>query len=151
MIFFRRTFPPTLYLNSCLVEFSLSFPFWICFNLRCRMACQSGVYCRSNSMSRLKTNCPGVACNVLWYSKRIAQATFAKMSPQGSTGSKFMLSKSLVRSMSFMTPWILSTMAFACGVFTVIGLYFIPKSLIRRQKSFLNLLPLSHMHLTGRG
>ena len=102
-------------------------------------------------MSLPKTSWPGVASIVLWYKERTAQASSARMSPQGLTGSNSWLSRSWVRIISLMTPCTRSIMAFACGFLTVVGLYLIQKPSIRSLKSVLNLFPLSQTHRTGRG
>ena len=104
-----------------------------------------------NSMSRLKTNYVGEDCCVAWCVLQIAQATEVSMSLHGSTWSKVYFCGSLVRSMSPSTWWTHSSMAFACGFFTEVGVGFIAKSCKGGKKSFLNSVPLSKMTFLGRG
>ena len=53
----------------------------------------------SGSISLPKTNCPGVACNVIRYEHRNAYAIDEIISFHGSTASNVTLSRSLVLSM----------------------------------------------------
>ena len=65
--------------------FSLRLLTFIMSCLRCRIRAQSVFIWIGNSMSRPKTNCPGVASNVEWTVLRIAQHAAAfRMCPHGS-------------------------------------------------------------------
>ena len=55
------------------------------------------------------------------------------------------ISISAVRSMFMTTAWIRSSIAFACGFLTLVGLRFMPCESHRAQKGSLNSLPLSYI------
>jgi hypothetical protein len=55
------------------------------------------------------------------------------------------ISISAVRSMVITTAWIRSSIAFACGFLTLVGLRFMPYESQRARKWSLNSLPLSYI------
>ena len=115
------------------------------------MAIQSAMEGVSNNMSLPKTAAPGEDFSTIWYIEQIAQEAATKKSSNISADQVSCISRLAVRNMSVKTPCIRSSIVFACGFLTVVGLSSSPHDLHRAWKLSLNLLPLSYMIFLSLG
>ena len=95
----------------------------------------------SRSISRPKTNFPGVACIVILYDHCTAYAIEVRILLHGETVSNVTLARYLVLSMLLKNWWILSKIAFYCGFLIVVHVGLTETYLINEMDFLLNLDP----------
>ncbi len=88
----------------------------------------------SNHMSVPNTAVPCDDFSTVWYVEQIAHAALTRKSSIISASTVSCMSKLDVRNMSVKTPWIRSSIAFACGFLIVVGLCLSPYESHRDSK-----------------
>ena len=94
---------------------------------------------------------PGDVVSTVWYVERTVQAASTRKVSMSASETVSCISRLAVRNMLIKTLCSRSSIAFACGFLTVVGLRLIPYDVHRDANSNLNSLPLSKMMYLGLG